>query len=334
MESNKQNRTLSYVRKTDRAMFWCFMLLLLAPLVGMLLYVAGVSMFFSCLAVYFFQFKLLSYMTMKAPSTRVTINADDIEIYSNKEKKAILIYRVLCVVVSILDLYPLSAMSETMIGLFDHDFEVCLVYTLIIIMLLRIVYFIILEAPDTTDIFKVRRKFLVKGLTPDEIAEKNKIFAAQKREDKLREEKEKYGEGYTEIDQYLKLYINESLQKIFIQGNDYNFSDILSFSVQDNSRTIFSGTSSTAKTNNGNMLGRAVVGGLVAGNVGAVIGGATASKTIETSGGSSSVIHNYSIIVTVNSLSSPMVTLKIGKDQNLMNRISSILTVIVNRNKS
>ena len=81
------------------------------------------------------------------------------------------------------------------------------------------------------------------------------------------------------------------------------------------------------------MFGRAAVGGLVAGNVGAVIGGATASKTIETSDSISSIMHNYSSVVTVNSLSSPMVTLKIGEDQNLMNQVRSILTVIINRNK-
>ena len=188
-------------------------------------------------------------------------------------------------------------------------------------------------APQTTNIFEIKNKFQKTGLTPDEQLEKDKMVAAKRREDKLAEEKEKYGEGHKVIDRGLKLYINEDLRKIYMKVKEYNFSDILSFSVQDNAQTIYSGSTSTARTNNGSMFGRAAVGGLVAGNVGAVIGGATASKTIETSDSISSIMHNYSIVVTVNSLSSPMVTLKIGEDQNLMNQVRSILTVIINRNK-
>lgn len=296
-------------------------------------------MFFSCLVVYLFQFMLWPYLTMETKKESITINADEIESYANKEKKMISLFRGLYAIIAILNLYPLFSMSRTIMEAFwEKDIYMktyeggLLVFILTLLMLLINIGAIVM-APQTTNIFEIKNNFQKTGLTPDEQSEKDKMVAAKRREDKLAEEKEKYGEGHKVIDRGLKLYINEDLQKIFMKGKEYNFSDILSFSVQDNAQTIYSGSTSTARTNNGSMLGRAAVGGLVAGNVGAVIGGATASKTIETSGSISSIMHNYSIVVTVNSLSSPMVTLKIGEDQNLMNQVRSILTVIINRNK-
>lgn len=338
MESNKQNRTLTYERM-HRVLFLLFIPLLLAPIVGFWLFQSGWWMFFSCLVVYLFQCMLWPYLTTMSMKESITINVDEIELYANKEKKMIFLHRGLYAIIAILNLYPLFSMSETIMGVFYEEgvymktYEGGLLVFILTLLMLLINILAIITASETTNIFEIKNKFQKTGLTPDEQLEKKKKIAVRIEENKLREEKEKYGENYKIIDRGMKLYLNENLKKIYLYGEEYNFCDILSFSAQDNERTIYSGYTSTAKTNNGSMLGRAAVGRLVAGNIGTVIGGATASKTIETSGSTSIIVHNYSIVVTVNSLSSPMVTLKIGEDQNLMNKVSSILTVIVKRNK-
>lgn len=340
MESNKLNRKVNYERM-NRLYFFLFIPMILAPIFGLILFEeTGWWMFFSCLLAYFIQLMPWSFLVTDPHKSVVTIEADEINKYAAREKKVIYTYIGLFVFIAILDLFPFYAMSETLMKfLFSYKFYVrtyeggLLVILLVIFMLILNAVAVTTLQQEATDIFSIRDNYTKTGLTPSEQVEKDKQMLISKEKEILRREKEKYGEDHRVIDRDLKLYINENLKKIFIKGHEYNFSDILAFSVQDNERTISSGSTSVAKTNNGSMLGRAAVGGLVAGNIGAVIGGATASRTIETTGTMSSIIHNYSVVITVNSLSSPMITLEIGQDQKLMNRVSSTLTVIVNRNK-
>lgn len=315
--------------------------MILAPIYGLILFEeTGWWMFFSCLLAYFIQLMPWSFLVTDPHMSVITIEADEINKYAAREKKVVCAYIGLFVFVAILDLFPFYAMSETLMKfLFSYKFYIrtyeggFLVILLVIFMLIMNAVAVTTLQQEATNIFTIRDNYIKTGLTPTEQVEKNTQIAAQKEEETLRREKEKYGEGYRIIDRDLKLYINENLKKVFIKGNEYNFSDILAFSVQDNERTISSSSTSVARTNNRSMLGRTAVGGLVAGNIGAVIGGATASRTIETTGTMSSIIHDYSVVITVNSLSSPMITLEIGQDKKLMNRVSSTLTVIVNRNK-
>jgi hypothetical protein len=69
-------------------------------------------------------------------------------------------------------------------------------------------------------------------------------------------------------------------KKIYILGEVYNFSDVVGCSLDDNYRIKKGAVTYTSETKNntGSTLGRAVVGGLVAGGTGAIIGGATAKK--------------------------------------------------------
>ena len=106
----------------------------------------------------------------------------------------------------------------------------------------------------------------------------------------------------------------------------------MDFTVKDNAVTIHSASTSKAKTNTGSMVGRAVVGQVLFGNVGAVIGGATASKTIEHSESKSTVTHDYSVIITVNNIASPTEIIKCGRNDAALNKIVSTLTVILKGN--
>lgn len=85
----------------------------------------------------------------------------------------------------------------------------------------------------------------------------------------------------------LELY-NEA-QKVIFNGTLYSFSDILSCDIEEKEKiettSVLIGqrdditTTYTTKTSGKSLAGRAIVGGVIAGPVGAIIGGATAKRT-------------------------------------------------------
>lgn len=79
-----------------------------------------------------------------------------------------------------------------------------------------------------------------------------------------------------------RLCYNTNNETITINGHCYKFSDIISYSCSSYGGIQISAGSSQTKTNTGDMVGRTIVGGMVGGLAGAVIGGATASKTTTT----------------------------------------------------
>lgn len=129
------------------------------------------------------------------------------------------------------------------------------------------------------------------------------------------------------------IFVNENEKKIMLNQNIYNFTEIIDFNVTDNSKVVFSPTTSSTSTDTGNMLGRAIVGGVLAGGIGAMIGGATAKKNTTTSGSESHTKHTYIINVTIDSISTPTIKLLLGNNIDKTNEICSLFTVIINRNK-
>ncbi len=132
--------------------------------------------------------------------------------------------------------------------------------------------------------------------------------------------------------------IDETAARIMLNENIYSFKDILDFSLSDNQTVVQHHTSGTAKTktSTGSMIGRAVVGGVLTGGIGAVVGAATAKKTTDVSPGKtwSTTKHDYCINITINSLSTPNEILYFHSDDESANKVASILTVIVHRNES
>ena len=163
-----------------------------------------------------------------------------------------------------------------------------------------------------------------------ETVEQERQAKIQEKEQKKKLREDAFGVGFIELG--YGVVINDKTNKIFINSNEYNFDDILEFSVQDNSVTIHTGSTSTAKTNTRSMIGRAAVGGVLFGGAGAVIGGATAKRDIYNSGSSSSVNHDYSVIITVNNITHPNETVKLGDDEETLNKITSTLTIILHNN--
>lgn len=147
-----------------------------------------------------------------------------------------------------------------------------------------------------------------------------------------------YLKGNFEEDDINKEFVVWGEKKIlFIKGQPYAFSDILGYTIDDNQITRHGKVeyTSNTKTNTGSTIGRAVVGGVVAGGVGAVIGGATASKETKTISrqGDDKIIHDYTININTTSLKSPIIKVQTGASTDKTNQIIGILNIVLEQNK-
>ena len=176
---------------------------------------------------------------------------------------------------------------------------------------------------------------LVNSSKEDEIKKQKEIEDQERNKNKLEELKSTFNAPITKVINYdIQKYVFISEEKSLIMLNEhiYHFKEILDFTLSDNSVVVFTPTTSKTTTNTGSMLGRAIVGGVLTGGVGAVIGGATASQTTQTSKGTSHTKHDYILVITVNNLSNPVENIHIGWRENYAREISSILSIIVSRN--
>lgn len=191
---------------------------------------------------------------------------------------------------------------------------------------------------------------IIIGIAKNAEEEEKKELRAQKRAEEKKAKEEAKEQKYQlmlqtlpdadiivehDYDKYVML--KESSSQIMLNDHVYSFSDILDYSISDNQTVIqrSSGGTATTRTSTGSMLGRAVVGGVLTGGVGAAVGAATARKETEISQGNtySTTKHSYTINVTINSLTSPIETLSFHNDEEATNKVVSILTVILHRNE-
>lgn len=139
---------------------------------------------------------------------------------------------------------------------------------------------------------------------------------------------------YDRYDIACRVMICESSQVVIIQAKEYKFSDILGFSLVDDATSeTFTTSSGTATTSTGSMLGRAVIGGVLTGGLGAVTGAATAKKDImDNASSQTTTTHNYTLYINVNSLQEPTIALAIGKDTSKAQKLAGLLNIIIERN--
>lgn len=128
----------------------------------------------------------------------------------------------------------------------------------------------------------------------------------------------------------------ESSSTLFIHKRAYKFSNILGYSVTDNKQTIIEGGHSTSvtSTSTGSLVGRAVVGGVLLGGVGALAGASTAKKSTETISDKQIVneTHNFTIHINVNDLSAPIISLNTKGAVEKTQEIIGLLNIIINKN--
>ena len=131
------------------------------------------------------------------------------------------------------------------------------------------------------------------------------------------------------------VFIFEKVNRVWLCGSDLAMKDILKCSFSDD-YSIQKGHieyRSKTKTNTGSMISRSLVGGVLLGGIGAVIGGSTANKTTKTiaSQGNNKVVHNYTVIINVNSLVNPIIRINAKNDGELVNDITGLFNVIISR---
>ena len=128
---------------------------------------------------------------------------------------------------------------------------------------------------------------------------------------------------------------------IIIDKKEFLFSDILDCVVNDDIKeretvqTIRGNSTATSKANTKNMIGRAVVGGVLLGGAGTIIGGSTAKRNTvieygtDTSIHNKEVEHNYTVAITVKDISNPVLYLNVGSNTGLKDEIVSLMKVIM-----
>lgn len=174
--------------------------------------------------------------------------------------------------------------------------------------------------------------------------ERKAELAKQKELDKRNYEKwkseliEKYGQidkeiALSESNKENAILAFSQVSRIWLAGNDLPMKAILSCNLSDSSKTIKGKTTIQTKTNTGNMAKRAVVGGVLLGGAGALAGGVTAKKDGTLIQEDDKVIHDYTVLVNVDSLSTPVIRLQCGTNGTLANDIIGLLNVVINRNK-
>lgn len=106
-----------------------------------------------------------------------------------------------------------------------------------------------------------------------------------------------------------ELVVFDKLKKFVIGQKEYGYGDILSYRVLEK-RVSLDGTEKViTKTNLKSVVGRSLVGGIIAGPAGAIIGGATASKTSVVSNSSTDDVF-YNIEVKLKDISNPLLTIE------------------------
>lgn len=132
--------------------------------------------------------------------------------------------------------------------------------------------------------------------------------------------------------EYVHVFIAKS--QIYIINKMYNFADIVGCFMSDDPEVIKGKISAITKTNNANMVARSLVGGALAGTAGAIIGGTTARRDTHLHQEKDRVYHTYTIVVNINSLTDPVLTINVGPEENVANEIVGLLNVIISRNKA
>jgi len=126
-------------------------------------------------------------------------------------------------------------------------------------------------------------------------------------------------------------------KSVYVHSKVIPYSQMVSCEVKDDSYNTVTGTKEEiTKTSTGSMAGRAIVGGLIAGPLGAVVGGATAKKTTEVIDNTQTITnHHYYVIITLADVSTPMVKIDCGKtNPRIAEKINAILIGIISQNKS
>lgn len=147
------------------------------------------------------------------------------------------------------------------------------------------------------------------------------------------------GSRKTSIEDHLLIF--EDSSTIVLNAEVIPFSKVLGFTLYDDKQTLIKNDTvyqSTTKTSTGSMIGRAAVGGILLGGVGALAGAATAkteTTTTPVSGGSTTTTsHIYKLFINIDDLSQPTRVIHIGASTEKAQHVVNIFNIIIKRNQN
>lgn len=124
------------------------------------------------------------------------------------------------------------------------------------------------------------------------------------------------------------LRVYEESKTLFIMDEEYRFSDIIGVDYIDKIHNV--GTIATTTINNKNMAGRALVGGLLAGGLGAAVGAVTAQQQTSYS---NSEVHDYIVLINTKILSKPLIEVRIANNIVQVNEVIATLKAVIANNQ-
>ena len=146
-----------------------------------------------------------------------------------------------------------------------------------------------------------------------------------------------FDEKYGTCTKSIKWWFDESTNLIRVYGDSkiivikddaMSFSDIIGVDYIDKAQDAV--RFSTTKTDNGSMVGRAIVGGIVAGGLGAAVGAATANEqTIY----NENIGHEYVVLINTKNLSKPLIELRISNNISQVNEVVATINAVISQNK-
>lgn len=129
------------------------------------------------------------------------------------------------------------------------------------------------------------------------------------------------------------IFVFAETRKIWIFGKVCNFNEIIGCNIKDDLQIEKSSVTYKTKTSTSSMLGRAIVGGVLTGGIGALVGGATArKKTVAVPSGNDKTIHDFTVVINTNDLSCPVFYVKCGADELLANELHGIINAVISKN--
>lgn len=173
-----------------------------------------------------------------------------------------------------------------------------------------------------------------------------KKFVQEEHEDFLKNLKDKYGDISNQFEfrglhgAVRQAYVFEDSELIVIAKGNYirdiiPFASIVDFNVEKADYQITSsGKTTITTTDTGSMLARGIIGGLFLGKLGALLGAASADRISETYAHTPSVFSDYTINITLNSLSSPTYVMEFKGNSYLCTDVANILLIILKRNET
>jgi len=118
-------------------------------------------------------------------------------------------------------------------------------------------------------------------------------------------------------------------KKLLILGKEYDFKDVIDCTVYDDSFVKEGNVYYETRMSTGDMIGRALVGGALAGSIGAVIGGVTAKRDVYVFQEDNKIIHDYTVVINVNDIKSPIINIRCWDNEKLANDIVDLMNVVI-----